>query len=496
MVRTRFAPSPTGLMHVGGLRTAVYNYIYAQKKKGKFILRIEDTDRERFVEGATQDIISSMTACGIDYDEGPDKKAKFGPYYQSQRLELYQKHAQVLMTEGKAYKCYCSADRLEKMREQQMARKLPPKYDRHCLNLPAEELAVFEKNKATFVVRFKIPDQGQVVYQDLVKGEVRFSNLLLEDFVMIKSDGYPTYHLANIIDDHFMEITHVIRGDEWLSSLPKHILLYQAFGWKNPEFAHIPLLLNKDRSKLSKRQGDVSVHDYLAKGYLPEALVNFVALLGWNPGTEEEIFDLKGLIKAFNIEQINKSGAVFDLEKLDWMNGYYIRHKKIEDLVELSVPYLVKAELIAEEDSKLSVKETGEAIAPKRLGQIIKLEQERLKKLSDLPEATSFFFKAQLDYPVEMLLWKNTDTKKIKMALSLLLGALEKVSEKDFTGVKLNDLVKQLAIDNGLKNGEVFWPWRVSLTGREASPGPQDISEILGKEGTLERLRVAISRIK
>ncbi len=495
MVRTRFAPSPTGFLHVGGLRTALYNYLFARKNKGQFILRVEDTDQERFVEGATDDIIKSLKTCGLDYDEGPVKGGKHGPYFQSERLPIYQKNADKLVSEGKAYPCFCSAERLDGMRQQQLASKLPPKYDRHCLSLPKEEVGKLLSDGAKHVIRFKIPDQGQVIYKDLVKGEVKFTNILQEDFVMIKSDGFPTYHLANIVDDHLMEITHVIRGDEWLSSLPKHLLLYEAFGWKHPEFAHIPLLLNKDRAKLSKRHGDVSVKDYFEKGYLPDALLNFVVMLGWNPGNDQEVYDLAGLVKAFDISGINKSGAVFDLEKLDWMNGYYIRHATLEKLSELSMPYLVKANLISENGGKIMSADGGEEIKPAFLMAVLKLEQERLKKLSELADATGFYFHQKLDYPADLLNWKNTDAPKTRLALKTLEVALADVESANFKAADLHDLGKKLAEEKGFKNGEIFWPWRVALSGKNASPSPQDISEVLGQQKTIQRIKDAISRL-
>lgn len=476
-VRTRFAPSPTGFLHVGGLRTALYNFLYARKHGGQFLLRLEDTDQDRLVSGAMEDILNSLKTCGITYDEGPDKGGSYGPYIQSQRLQLYKQHADQLVAEGKAYHCYCSEDRLEKMREVQMSSKMPPKYDRHCLNMSAEEKALY-LNKS-HVIRFKIPDMGVIEYVDLVKGAVSFSAVTQEDFVMLKSDGYPTYHLANIVDDHLMQISHVIRGDEWLSSVPKHILLYKALGWTAPQFAHIPLLLNKDRSKMSKRHGDVSVRDFLAKGYLEQTLVNFIALLGWNPGTDEEIFTLDQLVEKFDISGINKSGAIFDLEKLDWMNGFYIRHLSIDDLYQAGLPYLENAGIKGEKEEFIKA--------------VIKLEQDRLKKLSDLPEATGYFFAEKLEYPVDMLRWKHMDTEKVKIALKVLLAALEKLENVDFKGENLLTLGKTLAVEHGLKTGELFWPWRVALTGREASPSPNDISGVLGKEKTLKRLNHAIT---
>ena len=326
MVRTRFAPSPTGLLHVGGLRAALFNFLFARKNKGIFILRIEDTDRARSVPGAVENLISTLKWAGISYDEGPDAGGKNGPYIQSQRLNLYKKYAQQLLKLGAAYRCFCSPQRLEEMRREQEAHKLAPRYDRKCLSLSA---SAADSLGAPFVIRQKIPGSGEVEWKDMVRGSISFECAAIDDQVILKSDGYPTYHLANVVDDHEMKITHVIRGEEWLSSTPKHILLYRAFGWDIPQFAHLPLLLNKDRSKLSKRQGDVAVEEYIKKGYLAEAIVNFIALLGWHPGGQEtqEIFSLTELIEKFSLEKVHKAGAVFDLEKLDWIKWQWRRKK-------------------------------------------------------------------------------------------------------------------------------------------------------------------------
>ncbi len=345
--RTRYAPSPTGYLHVGGLRGALYNYIFAKQNNGKYILRIEDTDQKREVAGASEKTIKTFEEIGLSHAEGPIlengkivDKGDFGPYLQSKRIDLYQKYAMQLVQEKKAYYCFCASERLDKMREEQQARKMAPKYDRHCLNLTEQEIQDKIANGEKYVIRFKIPDSGEFICNDIVKGEVKFKTSELDDFVILKSDGFPTYHLAHIVDDHFMKITHVLRGDEWLPSLPKHILLWQAFGWESPVYAHLPLLLGVDKSKLSKRQGDVAVEDYLDKGYLPEAILNFVALLGWNPGegSEQEIFSMDELIEKFDINKVNKSGAVFNIEKLDWMNGVYMRKMDTDKLAEKCLP--------------------------------------------------------------------------------------------------------------------------------------------------------------
>ncbi|KKS56527.1 MAG: Glutamate-tRNA ligase [Candidatus Magasanikbacteria bacterium GW2011_GWA2_42_32] len=450
-VRVRFAPSPTGFLHVGSLRTALYNFLFARQKGGDFILRIEDTDRTRLVDGATECLLKILTTAGLDWDEGPmsngKEKGKFGPYIQSERTKIYKKYAEKLIEKGQAYHCFCSAERLEKLRETQQANKLPTMYDGLCRSLDKSVIAKSLKENQPHVIRLTVPKEGNTNFNDVVRGAVAFENKLIDDQVLVKSDGFPTYHLANVVDDHLMEITDVIRGEEWLSSTPKHILLYQAFGWTPPRFAHIPLLLNPDKSKLSKRQGDVAAEDYLKKGYLPEALINFVALLGWNPGTEQEIFSLPELIKYFDITKVQKAGAVFNVEKLNWMNGEYIKKMAVDELVKKCLPYL--------KDANYDLDKIGK----EKLEKIVRLEQERMKKLTDLPLAVEFFFK-EPQYDAKILVWKKS------------LELIEK---------------------ENLANGPTLWPMRVALSGREASPGPFAIAGILGKGETIKRLKIALN---
>lgn len=323
-VIVRFAPSPTGYLHVGGHRTALYNYLFARKHGGRFILRIEDTDQSRYVEGAVENLVKSLRAMGLDWDAGPDKEDEKGPYYQSQRLEIYQREIHRLISTGKAYRCFCSSERLAELRERQLAAGESPGYDGRCRHLDPQE-AEKRALKEPHVIRMRVPDDGAMTFHDVIRGEITVEFSRVDDQVLMKSDGFPTYHFANVVDDHYMGVTHVIRGEEWLPSLPKHLLLYDDLGWEAPVFAHLPLLLNPDKSKLSKRQGDVAVEDYLAKGYLPQALNNFLALLGWNPGDNREIFSMDELIERFSLDRVNKAGAVFNTEKLDWMNHQYIQ---------------------------------------------------------------------------------------------------------------------------------------------------------------------------
>ncbi|MBI5022814.1 MAG: glutamate--tRNA ligase [Candidatus Magasanikbacteria bacterium] len=479
-IRVRFAPSPTGFLHVGSLRTALYNYLFARQNNGDFILRIEDTDRTRYVEGAVESLLKILTTVGLRWDEGPmldgKEKGKFGPYVQSERTKIYKKHAEELIEKGHAYHCFCSADRLEKLRETQQANKLPTMYDGLCRGLDKSIIAEKLKNNQPHVIRLAVPKEGSTNFNDVVRGAAAFENKLIDDQVLVKSDGFPTYHLANVVDDHLMEITDVIRGDEWLSSTPKHILLYKAFGWTPPRFAHIPLLLNPDKSKLSKRQGDVAVEDYLKKGYLPEVLINFVALLGWNPGTEQEIFSLPELIKVFDITKVHQAGAVFNLEKLDWMNCEYIKKMPLNELVKICQPFLVGACL---------------EVAGQKLENIIGLERERLKKLIDFPAAVEFFFK-EPRYDAKILIWKKSDQKTICSRLKTLIKFYDTFTW-DWSEQWIEQATLDLIIKEKLENGTTLWPMRVALSGREASPGPFAIAEILGKEETIKRLKAALA---
>ena len=476
MLRVRFAPSPTGFLHIGGLRTALYNFLFARKKKGKFVLRIEDTDRQRLVEGATENLIKTLDAVGLKYDEGP--------YIQSQKLLTYQNLAQKLVDADKAYYCFCTSEELDKMRQEQIANKLPPRYDGRCRKLTEKQIIERVRNNIPYVIRLKVPraEEGSVKFKDLVRGEVEFNLKDIDDQILLKSDGWPTYHLANVTDDHLMKITHVIRGEEWLPSTPKHILIYQAFGWPVPQFAHLPLLLNPDKSKLSKRQGDVAVEEFLARGYLPEALFNFIALLGWNPGSEKEIFSLKELIKEFSLERVQKAGAVFNRERLDWMNGYYIRQMKSDELAKKCVPYLEQAGLI---DKKVNFD---------WLKKVIALEQERMKKLSDIVEMAGFFFTKNLDYNPKLLFWKKMSKEEVIKNLKLAQDKLNKFSVQEFKKEKIEKSLMELAKKTG--TGELFWPLRVALTGCKGSPPPTDIAELLGKDKVINRIGEGIERIK
>ncbi len=502
-VRVRYAPSPTGRQHVGNFRSALYNYLFARKHGGTFFLRIEDTDRARLVEHGIEMTLRMLARMGLSYDEGPflrpdgsiEQRGNYGPYIQSERLPIYRRHMEQLLQQGDAYPCFCAPERLEELRKSQETAKLPTGYDRRCRAVSAEDAVRRAAAGEAHVYRFRMPTDGDTSFVDAVRGPVSFRNALLDDYVLLKSDGYPTYHFANVVDDHLMGTTHVIRGEEWLSSTPKHVLLYKAFGWSAPEFAHMPLLLNPDRSKLSKRQGDVAVEDYLDKGYLPEALINFVALLGWNPSDEKEIYTLEELAGSFELRDVNSAGAVFNREKLDWLNGKYLRALPLDRLAVRAAPFLEQAGLIVADGEDWKTSGGGERLTAEGLGRLIAPERERIKTLSELPEAVNFLFVDVPDYPVERLRWKEQTADEAAVRVAALAEALEAIPETEFDLLHLEVAVKNLIAKNGWGNGDTFWPLRVAVSGREKSPGPFEIMGVLGKMKTLRRLEAARSRL-
>jgi len=473
MIKTRFAPSPTGKPHVGNIRTAIFAFLYAKSMKGEFILRIEDTDRERFVPGALEYIEESLRWLGIEWDD--EKKV-----HQSERLEIYQKYANQLISEGKAYKCFCSKERLADLREKQTKEGKPPGYDSCCRDLTKEDVEKREGEGQKSVVRFKIPKEPkEVVWDDAIRGEISIRTDIQEDFVIMKSDGYPTYNFANVIDDHDMGITDVIRGEEFIPSTPKHILLYQALGWHPPEFAHMPHIIGKDRSKLSKRHGDTAIMDYKDNGYLADTMLNFLALLGWNDGTTQELFTRDELIKKFDLKRVGKSPAVFDIERLDWINGEKIREMKITDLmkeVEKFNPDFLKGK-----ENKL-------------LERALTVMQTRMVTLKNFTENSDYFFK-DIDYDAKMLIFgKSTHDASLK-GLKGVLKALEGVKDIDSADAA-SDLMKSVVDSESLSNGDVFWPVRAALSGQEKSPSPNEIMWALGKDESMKRIRLAITKME
>jgi glutamyl-tRNA synthetase len=491
MIRTRLAPSPTGFLHVGTLRTALYCYLLAKKHQGQFFLRIEDTDQSRSVPGAVENILNTLEWAGITPDEGVQKIAgqaaeqgEYKPYTQSKRLSIYQDQVKLLLQSGHAYHCFCTPERLARMREEQIKNKKAPMYDRKCLQLSPEEIEKAKTNGEPYVIRQKIPRERTIILKDLIRGKVKFDCATLDDQVLLKSDGFPTYHLAHVVDDHLMQTNPVIRGEEWLPSTPKHLLLFEAFGWESPPYAHLPLLLNPDRSKLSKRQGDVAVEDYIKKGYLPEAVINFVAFLGWNPGVEQELFTMEELIERFSLARVHKGGAVFDLEKLNWFNGQYIRKKTGSEIVKLIKPYLVEAGFMVENYSDLY------------LEQAVKLTYERFKYLAEVPGLMHYYFRDPEDYHPELILSEKmkVDLDIAKLALIESLRVLEAIS--DFSEENLQEVLIALVKDLGLKNGQVLWPIRVALTGESFSPGVFEVAAVLGQQTTVRRIKIALEKLE
>lgn len=480
-VRVRIAPSPTGMPHVGLFHTFLYNWLYARHTGGQFIVRIEDTDRARLVEGAVEALLEAIRWLGLDWDEGPEVGGPYGPYVQSQRLPLYREHAEQLVADGKAYYCYCSPERLAALREQQERAKVPPGYDRRCRYLgPAEREAAAAAASTPPVIRFAVPLEGETTFHDLLRGPITWENRLLDDFVLLKSDGYPTYHLAHLVDDHYMRITDVLRGDEWISSTPRHILLYRAFGWEPPRFCHLAPLLGPDGKKLSKRHGATAILDYRDAGYLPEALVNYLAIIGtsYDPEGKREIYSLPELIAAFDLQHINKSGAVFDLRKLDWMNGYYIRQLRQDDLARRLLPFLERAGLHAE----LAYVE-----------RLVPLVQERLTRLADAPALLRFAFVDELDYEPKNLIGKGLTAEASREALAAALELLRDTPE--FADAPLEAAMRQLAEAIGVKSGQLFMILRWAVTGTNVSPPLFASMEVIGRERTVARVAEALRRL-
>ena len=479
--RVRFAPSPTGYLHVGGLRTALYNFLFARKYSGTFVLRIEDTDRNRYVEGAVENLIKALNWAGLQYDEGPEVGGNFGPYLQSERLEIYKKYADDLIEKGKAYYCFCSPERLKALREEQEKQKLPQaKYDKHCLHLSKEEIEEKLNSGIQKVIRLNVVQNETIKFDDIIRGHVEFESNNVDDQVLIKSDGYPTYHLANVVDDHLMKITHVIRGEEWLSSTPKHVLLYDAFGWERPVFAHLPLLLNPDRSKLSKRQGDVAVEDYRDKGYLKEALINFVALLGWNAGDDKEFYYMNELINNFSLERVNKSGAVFDLQKLNWLNAEHLRKKSNQELL-----ILLKDEL---QRSKFK----DQFFSDEYLIQIIEAMKERVSFIKEFIDSCVYFYQAPAEYE-QKAVEKNwrPETSNHLIKLKEEFSKLSNPTKEDYEQA----LIK-VSEELNVGKGKLIHPLRLALSGQSTGPGMFDLLFILGKDEVINRIETAIKILK
>lgn len=477
MVRTRFAPSPTGFMHIGNLRTALYEYLIAKSNNGKFILRIEDTDQERFIEGAVEFIYKTLETAGIKHDEGPDIGGEYGPYIQSERKNDYMTYAKKLIEKGEAYYCFCTKERLENIK--QNSQDEIKKYDRHCLSLSDDEIQKNLDNNIPFVIRQKIKE-GTTTFHDEVYGDITVDNNTLEDQILIKSDGLPTYNFANVIDDHLMNITHVIRGSEYLSSTPKYNLLYEAFNWEIPKYIHVPPVMKNANEKFSKRDADASFQDLIDRGFLPEAIVNYVSLLGWAPPENKEIYSLDDLIKVFNIKGLSKSPAIFDIVKLEWMNGEYIKKIDSEKFYEMALPKL--KQYIKRKNINLKT--------------VAGFVQTRINMLDDISNLVDFIDNLP-DYSTDLYIHKKMKTNE-----EISLKSLKDIktifeNTQDWSNDNLYNIMVNYASENNIKNGQILWPVRTALSGKPSSPcGASELAELLGKEDTINRINTGIKKLE
>ena len=469
IIRTRIAPSPTGEYHIGHLRTCLYDYALAKKEKGQFIIRIEDTDQKRFVQGSMERTLQVIKDYGLNWDEGPDIGGPYAPYVQTQRLDIYKKYIQKLLDKKLAYYCFCSQERLDNLRTTQKASGQLPKYDQHCLHLSPAEIQKNLDAKIPYTIRMLIPQNETIVFEDAVRGKIKFSTNDIDDQVLIKSNGIPTYHFAAVVDDHLMNITHVFRGEEWLTSTPKHLLLYKYLGWQPPIFAHLTVLLNPDgKGKLSKRHGATSARSFLDDGYLPEAMLNFLMFLGWNPGDNREFFTLDEFVKEFSLDHLHKKSPIFDRKKLDYLNGYYLRQKSDKELFKLFKKILPKAK-----DRQIKI--------------LVPVLKDRIVKLSDLPEQTKFLFQ-DVEYDKNLLLKKGTDLK-------LARQMLEKSKEVLINFSDLQNRIMELIQKNNWNVGEFFMVFRVAICGSAFTPPVVDCLPALGKSSTLRKLDIALAKL-
>ena len=469
-VRTRFAPSPTGYLHIGGLRTALYAYLFAKKNDGKFILRIEDTDMGRYVDGAVEIIYRTLRDCGLDYDEGPDVGGDYGPYVQSERKEIYLKYARRLVEQGDAYYCFCTKERLEEMHAQGAT-----KYDKHCLHLSKEEVERRIAAGEPYVIRQNIPEEGSSTYHDMVFGDITVENKELEDNILIKSDGMPTYNFANVIDDHLMKINYVIRGVEYLSSTPKYNLLYRAFGWEIPNYMHLQPIMRDAQHKLSKRHGDASYEDFIKKGYLKEAVMNYIALLGWSPKNDREKFSLDEMVETFSVEGLSKSASIFDEAKMRWLNSCYIKDLTPDEFYEKALPFMEKVEYLKGYDLKF----------------LATLLQNRCETLADVEKLTEFL-PAFDGYDTELFV--NAKWKTDRELAKKMIPDLIELVENDFGG--LHDALVAYAEKSGYKKGQVLWVFRIAITGAQNTPGgATEMAELLGKDKVVARLKESLKKL-
>ncbi|BDU49763.1 glutamate--tRNA ligase [Haliovirga abyssi] len=496
-VKVRIAPSPTGDPHVGTAYIALFNYVFAKHNNGKFILRIEDTDRTRSTEDSEQQIFDALKWLGLNYDEGPDVGGEFGPYRQSERFDIYKKYALELVEKGAAYYCFCTQERLKKLRERQIAMKKAPGYDGHCRSLTKEEVEANLKEGKPYVIRLKMPYEGKTVIKDLLRGEVSFENDKIDDQILLKSDGFPTYHLANVVDDHLMGITHVIRAEEWIPSTPKHIQLYKAFGWEEPVWVHMPLLRNADKSKISKRKNPVSLNYYIETGYLKEGILNFLALMGWGLGEEKEMFGLDEMIEKFTFDRASLGGPVFDLKKLGWLNNLHMRNKDLGELTKLAIPYFVKAGYLKDENM------TDEEF--ENLKSVIKIAREPSQTLSDLPKESKIYFVDDFMLPeVEegmfakqkktiVRLHKAIEDEIGKKAIQLFIEKIEKM-EENISEEDAKNILHSLLDEIGEGAGKILMPIRAVLTGEPKGPDLYTVINVIGKTRVLKRVNNIVEK--
>ncbi len=482
-VRLRFAPSPTGYLHVGGARTALFNYLFAKHHNGTFVLRIEDTDRNRFQEGALEEIFSSLRWLGIHWDEGPEVGGGNGPYFQSERLALYKEKIEKLTSRGHAYRCFCTPDRLQAMRDKQQKNKQSVLgYDRHCRNLSENEIKDKLDAQTPHVIRLKIPNNRTITFSDAIRGEISCQSNTLDDMVLIKTDGFPTYHMANVVDDHCMKISHVLRGDEWIASTPRHILIYEAFEWTPPVFAHLPVILSSDGGKLSKRKGAASVMDYKQNGLLPEALFNFLSLLGWAPGDDREKMSIKEMTEVFTLDRVSPKSSVFDEKKLDWMNGLYMQDRSVDSLIDDIVARWIELGYIADD------KTSDDAYCRT----VVKLLKDRSKRLTDLTDSARYFFVDPDSYEEKAVKkrWKDD-------AVDILKVLTERMEQLDtFTHDTLEETYREYAEETELSGGKLIHPTRLAVSGVSFGPGLFELLEALGKETVIRRMKAAVAWIE
>ena len=483
-IRVRYAPSPTGNPHIGNIRTAMFNWLFARRNGGQFVVRVEDTDRARITEGAVDHILDGLEWLGIDWDEGPRVGGPYGPYFQSERLERYDQAAERLIASGHAYRCYCTPERVTELRREQARNKQRQGYDSRCRYLSDQERAEYEAQGLPSVVRFAMPQSGVTAVDDIIRGHVEWQNELTDDYVLVKSDGFPTYHMAVTVDDNAMEISHVLRAEEWLPSTPRHVLLYKALGLPMPRFGHLPMILGSDRAKLSKRHGATSLMEYRDDGFVPEALINFMVLLGWSLDGETDVMTLDMIRDNFTLERVGKPAAIFDLEKLQWMNGVYIRQMEIDDLADRMMPFLERAY----SDEMLPIDR-------EYLLRITPLVRERLKALSDAPDMLAYFFEDELDYEPGNVVQRGMDVSTTLAALQQARSVLDAVGEEDFRNEHLETALRATGGELGLSGRQFFGALRTAITGRTATPPLFEMMEVMGRERVIERLASAIDKL-